>query len=437
MSNYRVRFKHGVYPHAEVEATRADIKKYDYFFSGEQKWVGTPRNFDFVDESAQVAADLQQMSLAGPSESNRRPTRRLSRAKTAERVPQRSSDIGKLTTKHSSNPSSFPFIGTSLLSGQPVVATSSPLHARFQHHRHSSPATSSISSLDGSSSVDWHHDAPTSSWNAQIKEPIRDSWPLSDPIEAHLFRVFVDGFARRWDSTNSHDIFATQIPQMALANPMLLDAILMKASQTICHTDPSFPAKPYVYHERLVQQLIPYLANHGQILDEATLVAAILLRGFEEFHAGTRGQFHLSTYELFHGPDGWLFDMSRPIVQACFMSHVHFEIFQAMLGRPSLQTDYREDVLPDLIMPVDDVAWANRIVWISARMLQWAQTDAHLPGEWQHLKDTVDEWERMRPSSFNAFFYREPDMRTGSRFPELWFPNMCHGELHTLFISLV
>ena len=109
-------------------------------------------------------------------------------------------------------------------------------------------------------------------------------WPLSDPIEAHLFRVFVDGFARRWDSYNSHDVFTTQVPQMALANPMLLDAILMKAAQTISRIDTSFPAKPYMYHERLVQQLIPYLANHGQILDEATLVAAILLRGFEEFH---------------------------------------------------------------------------------------------------------------------------------------------------------
>lgn len=244
--------------------------------------VADARIVDFVDESAQVAADLEQVHLGGSSE--RRPTRRLSRTKTAERVPQRLSNIRNLTTVHSSKPQSFPFIGTSLLSGQPVTATSSPLHARFQHHRHSSPAASSISSLDGSSSIDWHHDAPTSSWNVQTNELMRTSWPLSDPVEAHLFRVFVDGYARRWDSYNSHDVFTTQIPQLALSNPMLLDAILMKASQIICRTDPSFPAKPYVYHERLVQQLIPYLANHGQILDEATLVAAILLRAFEEFH---------------------------------------------------------------------------------------------------------------------------------------------------------
>jgi hypothetical protein len=40
-SNYRVRFRHGVYPNAEGLATRADIKKYDYFFGGGQTWVGT------------------------------------------------------------------------------------------------------------------------------------------------------------------------------------------------------------------------------------------------------------------------------------------------------------------------------------------------------------------------------------------------------------
>jgi hypothetical protein len=43
-SNYRVRFRHGVYPNAEGQATRADIKKYDYFFSSGQTWVRTHGN---------------------------------------------------------------------------------------------------------------------------------------------------------------------------------------------------------------------------------------------------------------------------------------------------------------------------------------------------------------------------------------------------------
>jgi|TARA_R110002003_G_scaffold124_3_gene11189 hypothetical protein len=65
---------------------------------------------------------------------------------------------------------------------------------------------------------------------------------------------------------------------------MLLNAIFMIACQHIRRYDASFPAKPFLYHERVLQQLIPYLAENGRIQDEATLVAAIFLRGFEELH---------------------------------------------------------------------------------------------------------------------------------------------------------
>ncbi|KAF7578539.1 hypothetical protein PtrM4_027790 [Pyrenophora tritici-repentis] len=58
-SNYKVRFRHGVFPDVESQATRADIKKYDYFFGDEQRWVGTPNKVDFVHESTLVADDSE------------------------------------------------------------------------------------------------------------------------------------------------------------------------------------------------------------------------------------------------------------------------------------------------------------------------------------------------------------------------------------------
>jgi hypothetical protein len=119
--------------------------------------------------------------------------------------------------------------------------------------------------------------------------------------------------------------------------------------------------------------------------------------------------------------------MSRPVVQACFMAHVHFEIYQGLLNRPSLQVDYRNFALATLASPQDDAAWSNRIVWICARILQWAQGDSHSLGEWQQLSQIVDAWERERPSSFNAFFHREAEL-SGGILPELWFPSVCHGE---------
>jgi hypothetical protein len=176
-------------------------------------------------------------------------------------------------------------VGTAFSSAPPSTASSSPMHTTFQHHRHTSPAASSISSLE-STSLDWQHDAPTASRHMNFMHTTRVPWPLSDPIEAHLFRIFVDTFAPRWDTTNTHNVFEKIVPQMALTNSMLLNAVFMIASQIICRTDTSFPVKPILYHERVLQGLIPYLADHGRIQDEATLVAAMLLRGFEEFHGG-------------------------------------------------------------------------------------------------------------------------------------------------------
>jgi hypothetical protein len=300
-SNYRVRFRHGVYPNAEGQATRADIKKYDYFFSSGQTWVRTPGDgmspsphlvnmllmrytVGFVDESAQIAAGLQLAEDGRPGETSRRPSRRLLRTKTAERIPLAMSRDRVEVIDTRSRPAAHVTLGTASSSGAPSIASSSPRHAVFQHHRHASPATSTISSLEDSSLIDWQHDAPVWSEPSQLMQNTRTPWPLLDPIEAHIFRYFVNSVAPTWDTTSSHSVFQKKVPQLALSNPILLNAILMLASQHICQANASFPAKPLVYHDRVLQGLIPYLADHGRIKDEGTLVAALLLRAFEEFY---------------------------------------------------------------------------------------------------------------------------------------------------------
>jgi hypothetical protein len=124
-----------------------------------------------------------------------------------------------------------------------------------------------------------------------------------------------------------------------------------------------------------------------------------------------------------------MLDMSSSVVQACFMVHVRFEIYQGLLNRPSLRVSYRDFIPPFLALPADDAAWNNRIVWICGRILQWVQTSSRSFSEWEILKDTVDEWELQRPSGFDAFFYRDANASEGNHFPELWFPGICHGEL--------
>lgn len=238
---------------------------------------------DFIDESAQVAADLKSAEHSRASEGSHQPARRLIRTRTAEKIPQPSPHGSTQVMDISIWPATRAAVSIAPSSGTPSTESSSPRYAHFQHRRHTSPAAKSISSLDGSPSIDWQHNAPILSPLHSLRTS-HVPWPLSDPIEAHLFRVFVDTFAPGWDTTSSHSVFEKVVPQMALANSMLLNAVFMTASRIMCRTDASFPAKPFLYHERVLQGLIPYLADHGRIQDEPTLVAAMLLRGFEESH---------------------------------------------------------------------------------------------------------------------------------------------------------
>lgn len=154
---------------------------------------------------------------------------------------------------------------------------------------------------------------------------------------------------------------------------------------------------------------------------------SLILTGADRFAAGTRGQEHLSTLELFRNSDGWQCDMSSPVTQACFMIHVHFEIYHALLCRPSLRVDYQTWMLPTLEFPSNDVSWANRIVWICARILQWADSSQCTSKYWYILKELVDEWEHEQPEGFKKSQYglSNHTERTSLQNARL---QQCHGE---------
>lgn len=117
--------------------------------------------------------------------------------------------------------------------------------------------------------------------------------------------------------------------------------------------------------------------------------------------------------------------MSRPLVQACVMIEVHTEVCEALLNRPSLRIDYANYILPGLDEPADEVSWGNRILWLSARVLQWMETGVRAAAERQYLSNLIDDWERKRPATFDTFFYRDS---YPTFFPELWFSSPLHGE---------
>lgn len=109
------------------------------------------------------------------------------------------------------------------------------------------------------------------------------------------------------------------------------------------------------------------------------------------------------------------------------MVHVHFEVYHALLNRPSLCIDYTQTLFPSLNAPTDDATWANKVVLLSARILQWSEKGNCTDSEWCELRTLVQEWEQQRPSSFDPFFRCAEGFDQSQQFPQLWFSDPCHG----------
>lgn len=248
---------------------------------------------------------------------------------------------------------------------------------------------------------------------------------LEDPREAQLFRFFVDKIGVWWDITNSENIWKQTIPALALKSPILLDSMFLFASQYIRKSDPSFEVEPLHYHGRLLRRLIPYLNERDGINDEATLAATTLLRAFEDCVAGTAGQSRLSTFAFFTSNASFL-NPSSIIVKACFMAYLRAEVYSSLLGQQTPQVNYQTFTFPELIGPANDIAWANRMVWITVRILQWCGSNHQGQDEWSEFKSLVDEWEFSRPISFAPFHYRSEDAREGRYLPEIWHSSLYH-----------
>lgn len=105
---------------------------------------------------------------------------------------------------------------------------------------------------------------------------------------------------------------------------------------------------------------------------------------------------------------------------------------------------------PPSSSPIGDLtsetAWANMMTWICATVVQFCFGSSvgvdNVPqdltarlGQWEELKETVDNWARSRCRSFDAIWEGESG-HGDNPFPELLFTADWHGECWTWQKSL-
>ena len=141
----------------------------------------------------------------------------------------------------------------------------------------------------------------------------------------------------------------------------------------------------------------------------------------------------MSTHALFTAAGGSLASIESSVVKACFWVHIRTEIYYSFVEQQVLRVNLDDCIFPELIAPATGIAWQNRIVWITALVLQWAFSGNQTADRWRELYALLEQWEASRPKTFDPIYYRKEDQNSGRYYPEIWYAYPEHSKSYEYF----
>ncbi|OIW27838.1 hypothetical protein CONLIGDRAFT_452418 [Coniochaeta ligniaria NRRL 30616] len=255
--------------------------------------------------------------------------------------------------------------------------------------------------------------------------------------EASLVHYYTAHLGRWLDCTDASRQFTLKIPALSTTSPVLLEAIMSFAARHRGDTEAANLA-----HERCIAMLIVLLGSEQVADDDVLLCAIVILRVFEQLTAlgnGSDQERHLAGCSaLLRACQGPCVDPSAPgLRDAAFWVYLRQCLYNACINQQAPNVDFS---LTLLLIPspgrasVDvlrsETAWANTMTWICATIVQFcfgshAQEPSSRLEKWQELSNTVDDWARSRPRSFDPIWESGGGAYDGVPFPEYYFAADC------------
>lgn len=427
---------------SERECTRGyPYRVYKHKFSDNQKWLRTPADVTFVDETQELVNNYEDESdienvdvgIAGVVESPH--------STSATQVSQSESPHPSWTLVRTPRPLSVsslvhaesPFIGplsehVSLpkLPPLPRDLTQLPSPSSFNVRRQIDgeiPSTGEFVEVNTSFSNQRSPSLPPIYTNKPV-------WPLTDPAEALLLRHYVQNLAIWLDLCDPMQHFQVEVPRRAGTCPVLLNAIFALAARHLSHVGNYDSFASNRYHQECLKYLIPMLDNTATVSDESLFAASIILRVLEEIdllETETDLQGHMLGIQVFINARDRS-SIPSGLGSAAFWVGLRQEIYVATIKHQAVQINLEHCLVDRSVLPADDFSWANRAVIHCADVLNCCFGNENGVGrkEWEELRGDSERWMGSIPSSFTPIFRREPDKEKGEAFPEIWHSHACH-----------
>lgn len=250
---------------------------------------------------------------------------------------------------------------------------------------------------------------------------------LKSPTEARLLQHFVENLSSSFDLTDSLCHFRFVIPQLAVHDPILLNAILAASARHLSRTTNADPYIADKYHQECIQHLIPMLSDENAVLNENLLAATVILRFLEEIDVPISGQTHPESSGHLIGTHIFITAQESSAMLgglrlAAFWVGLRQEIYVAFVNQRSIIPPLQHCNVDRSFNAADDGTWANRIIVHCAETIRYCfgiHEHERNHARFLELLQYCEEWAKYTPSSFTPIFYKDPDAE--NVFPEIMY----------------
>ncbi|KAF2083319.1 hypothetical protein K490DRAFT_51991 [Saccharata proteae CBS 121410] len=252
-------------------------------------------------------------------------------------------------------------------------------------------------------------------------------WPIRNREEARYFHHYVQHLGPWVDVCDENLHFGREVPRRAANYPVLSNAIMAVSARHLSRSSNTQDTASAKYMSKCLRILIPLLDDPVGVLDENLVAAIVILRLYEEMddddekHHLDGGKNLLNSIAHFIPASGlgeaasWIF-----LRQAIYVSLTTGQPLDIDLNNYLASTSFHRD---------DAGSWANRMVWIFAKVLDFAfqQNDIPTAQKWTSLHDEVDAWNVAKPWHFQPLWMGELGAAEESPFPPIWMSSPAHG----------
>ncbi|OQV01499.1 hypothetical protein CLAIMM_06846 [Cladophialophora immunda] len=314
-----------------------------------------------------------------------------------------------------------------------------PLQASLQHsspdshfssHAHASIVLSPAHSAGRPAS---QHHSPSVLLNSAVDTSspnygLGTCWPFQNQQEARLLHHYIVHLSMQFDSCDKQRHFGKEIPKRAAHYPVIKNAIFAVASRQMSLLAGTHDDESPHYVSECLRILIKALEDPMGHFDENLLAAVILLRTHEEMSENDERRHLFGTTRILNSIASFAADggLRESASWVSLRQHIYISLTSQHPLTINL-TNYRHSSVFRLS---DDESWANRIIFIFARILTHVFGDDNEQlslEQWADLDSEVTSWEVSKPWHFAPLFIDSPGVSAlesnRSPWPELYVCN--------------